>query len=1417
MARRIPLSFGQEQLWFLEQLRPGTPTYNIAVLYRLRGQLDRGWLNRALTRVVDRHDVLRASFGAQDGTPFQTIAAPGPVTLAFDDLTGLPVDERDPAALREAALEAAEPFDLRIGPLFRFRLIRIDAEHHLLSIVIHHIVSDGWSFGLFNAELSQAYEQLSRGEEFGTAASTSQYEDFVSAQRAAVRDNRYESQLTYWENQLRGLPVLDLTADRPRPALAGHQGSECLVEFPGELREGLHTLARAHGVSPFMVLVSVFGLVLSRYTGAEDIPIGTTMLGRVEPMFERLIGMFVNMVVLRLDLSKDPTFGELLDRVREVTLASYDNQGVPFEKVVNRLNLPRDPSRNPLFQVCVQTLDDNTGGDTLALPGITATPVEQRTDRSRFDLSVTFTDSSRGLSASMEYSTELFDAWRMEQLGRHLSRVLAAVVDDPSVRLSEVQLVTADERAELLTAGIGPHDELRAAPVHVIVAEQAAATPDAVAVMFEGGELTYGDLDRRAEVVARHLRAVGVQHEEIVGVAIDRGLDVLVAVLGVLKAGACFVMLDTDHPMNRLQTILDDGDVTVVLTRSDLVPSLPEPGRRRYIRVDLDWSVVEEVTITGELSEWATPDSLVYALYTSGSTGKPKGVPIEHRALISYLTSFVEMFGLGPGDRMLQFASLSFDLSQAEIFSALITGATLVFARRDTLLSPEALATLIRRERVTYIGAPPAMLALLEPEPYPDLRNVLVGGEACPPDLVNRWNLEGRKFVNGYGPTEATIGCTMYAAPRITWRSSPPIGRPLQHRRLYVVDRWGALAPKGIPGELLIGGDEGLARGYINRPELTGERFVKDPFWPEGRVYHSGDLVRWTSDWQVDFLGRVDNQVKLRGLRIELEEIETVLATHPGVEHAAVALREDAAGQKALCGYFVASAAGAPSLTELRSYLGEHLPSYMVPSAWTVLDALPLSTAGKINRAALPAPTSFVDAEREVIAPETVAERHVAAAFAEVLDVPTDRISVNDDFFELGGNSLQAMRVISRINRAFALDLGVRALYGAPRLRDIAERIADTATVAPADPDDPGLTGTPMTTVEQISAIFAEVLGDSVATGSVSNNSNLFDLGGDESSARAVLGLIADRTGIVLTEHSFYRVATLANAVEAERTALQARDAAATAAKALLVPLNTVAGDEPALFCVPGASGSAYQYVGLARELGRDRQIIGLEAPSPEQHWTPLDTVPALAAAFVAAIRTRQPHGPYHLLGWSTGGLVAYEIACQLEARGERVAYLAALDTQLPTGSDVPTTQELLERFVNDLADAARQPAPDLATVLAEPNAQRRSDLLFDLLSGTVLPTEIERHRLRHQLAVFLASGLAAHTYRPTNGFTGRLTVIRTADALTVAEDWAAVTGGDVAELIVPGGHHSMWEPKHLGDLASTVRDSITVEARPEG
>jgi amino acid adenylation domain-containing protein len=1037
---RLPLSFAQEQLWFLDQLSPSLATYNLASVFRLRGPLDVPALRRGLTLLLERHEVLRTSFGAEDGSPFQVIAPLADAELAVTDLTGLDPAERERELAEVLRVEGGTAYDLQAGPLHRFRLVRLAPDEHVLSLGFHHSVSDGWSAGVLNAELATAYRAFLAGRE-PALEPAGRYADFVEEQREQLSGAALEEELAYWDEQLAQLPTLELPADRRRPAAPSQQGDWLSVEVPPDLLTGVRALAQARGASLFMVLAAALNVVLSRYTGQEDIPVGVPMLGRTAPEQENVVGLFVNMVVLRTDLSGNPSFAELLDRVADAHLDMYDHQELPFEKVVERVQPSRDPSRNPLFQIGVQVLGDSNSGGSLDLPGVTAEALPLPSTRSRFDLAMTFVEFADRLRLDLEYSTDLFDRWRIEALTGHLRQVLAAVVADPSLRLDEVPLLDAEERDRLLSFGRGEDGPYSRRPVHVDLAELAAAAPDAVALVCRGVDLSYGDFDRQADRVARRLRSLGVRHGQIVAVAMDRDLDTLVVMLGVLKAGAAFTMLDPAHPAARLDYMLRDTAAPLVVVRAADAERLPAAPGRAVLLIDAEWDAIQAAPADEPLEESATGESLAYVLYTSGSTGKPKGVMGLHHGLGFFAAAYRRTFDFGPGDRLLQLPALTFDMSLGEIFTGLAAGATMVLVAPEDAQSPEALAGLMREQRVSYAGLSPAMLSVVEPGPYPDLRCIMGGAEALPAELVTKWNLPGRLFVNLYGPTEAAVACIEYPCEHIVWQSSPPIGFPELGRQMYVVDRGDRLVPVGVPGELLIGGDAaGLSPGYLNEPELTARKFVPDPFQPGSRVYRSGDLVRWRSDGALEFLGRIDNQVKLRGLRIELGEIESALLTHPQVRLSTVLLRPDPQGENRLVAYYTVLGAQAPTPAELRRHLGEQLPEYMVPTAWVVLDEFPLTPARKIDRLALPDPEQVAGTgTRDFVAPRTDTEARVAQIFAEVIGA--ERVGADDNLFELGGNSLQAMRVVSRLKKGFGVKVNIRMLYGSSTVSAVAARI----------------------------------------------------------------------------------------------------------------------------------------------------------------------------------------------------------------------------------------------------------------------------------------------------------------------------------------------------------------------------------------
>jgi nonribosomal peptide synthetase DhbF len=1039
-ATEVPLSYLQEQLWFLDQLAPGQTTYNVPSVFRLRGPLDVAALRHALAAVVARHEALRATFGARAGESYQVF---GPAEPAHE--TPLVDAAGEDEALALVTAEVRRPFALDTGPLFRSLLVRLGPEEHILAMTMHHIVSDGWSTAVLTAELSELYRAHRDGGQPDLPELAVRYGDYVAWQRRTLVGAELDAHLEYWDKRLAGLSTLELATDRPRPATLSFRSRAVATVVGADLLASLRRLSAEHGVTLFMTLMTAYHVVLARYTGQDDIVVGTTTTGRDLPELEPLIGDFVNMVVLRTDVSGDPTFAELLERVRDTVLGAWRHQQVPFEKVVDQLAPTRDPSRNPLFQVGLQLIGSATRATEPVLPALTVESIDINPEGHPFDLSVTVTESPDRLRMLAEYSVDLFDEPRVARLLGHLEQVLTAAVADPHTRLSGLTLLTAAEREQLLVTWQGPPGEPARVPVHTQVLALADARPELVAACLGDAELTYGELARRARVLARRLRGLGVGREDVVGLVLHRGFDVFVAMLAAQIAGGAYVVLDPGHPERRLGFILAEVATKAVVTSTDLVDRLPPPDGWATILIDAEWDAMEAAASAADAAgeEWvelADETTLAYVLYTSGSTGRPKGVMIEHRAMNTFMLWLGNRFNFQPGDRMLQHMALIFDFAEGEIFTAFTRGITMVLVPEEHRVNPDVIGEMLARERIKYVGGPPAILGRVPVAAYPDLTCMIAGGEAVTGEVITRWRAPGRTFINGYGPAEATVGCVSYASENRVWTGQPPIGSPMPNRLAYVLDRYDNPQPVGVPGEIVIGG-QGLARGYVRRPELTAEKFVANPFRPGEVMYRTGDLGLWTEDGQLQFLGRMDSQVKLNGLRIELEEIESALVAHPAVAEAAVAVRTDRPGNHRLVGYLVPASGQRPNPDEVRAHLLADLPPYMVPQAFVTLDALPLTGVGKVDRAALPAPEAEVAAA--FVAPRTPAEERVADIFAVVLGV--EPVGADDNFFDIGGNSLQAARVLSRVSE-LGVDIRMRDFYTGPRVSDLA-RIVDAAGV----------------------------------------------------------------------------------------------------------------------------------------------------------------------------------------------------------------------------------------------------------------------------------------------------------------------------------------------------------------------------------
>jgi amino acid adenylation domain-containing protein len=1032
----LVLSFAQQRLWFLDQLVHGRPVYNSPMALRIRGPLDRAAIESALRAVVARHETLRTRFQAERGVPYQVIDPPPErIDIPLLDLTmsGAPEPERERRARREMADLGRTVIDLSTGPLLAARLVKIADDDHMLGLCVHHIATDGWSGAILIRELAACYRAVRLETSSELAPLPVRYADYAAWERRRDSGDAVRRQLGYWRQQLSGLPALDLLTEYQRPAERTFSGQTLTCDLPEQLRADLNELARAHQGTLLTVVLAGFTALLTRYTGQDDIVVGSIFSGRSVPEIEGLIGFFANTLVLRTSTAGDPTFTELLTRTRQTVTGAHLNADVGFDRLVGELSPERDPGRNPLFQVSftLQHAAERAG----SLDGLDITSELVDVGTARFDLAVHLTEiPGSGLELWMEFSTELFDPRRMRRLPGHFARVLAQMAANPSARISEIAIMSPEEEKHALdrsTAPVRYPDAERC--LHELFTRAASAWPGKAACRFSGGELTYAELDARSSRLAHLLRAVhGVGPETVVGVLLDRGLELPASLLGILKAGGAYLPLDPLHPRERVRFTLTDAAARIVITTRHLAGLLPDD----VLALPLDDPATAAAIADQPASTPAcptTPANAAYLIYTSGSTGAPKGVIVEHRQIVNFTLAVTDMFGLGPDDRVLQFANPAFDTSAFDFYGSLTNGGTLIQAPTTTLYDPVSLATLMREEGVTVTDLPPTVLARLDPVDVPELRALFVGMEPFPVELVNRWTSAGRAFHNGYGPTEATVACIDYLCPPETLHGLPPIGTPMANYTAYVLDRSGTVVPSGVVGELYAGGT-GVARGYHGRPGLTADRFVPSPFGPPGaRLYRTGDLASRDEDGILTFRGRADHQIKINGLRTEPKEIEARLLEHPAIQQALVIADGEGAAARLLA-YLIPGGADQPETGELRRHLAERLPLFMVPARFAYLDGFPKDANGKIDRSRLPRPE--VPGAAAPVAPGTPAERKLAQIWCEVLGVP--EVSAGDDFFSLGGNSLKFAQIATHISEAFGTTVDLRSLLVYPTLRDLA-------------------------------------------------------------------------------------------------------------------------------------------------------------------------------------------------------------------------------------------------------------------------------------------------------------------------------------------------------------------------------------------
>lgn len=1066
-----PLSFAQQRLWFLEQLEPGSPAYHISAIFQLEGELDVAALTASLNEIVQRHEALRTTFTAVNGQPAQQVQKDVAITVPVEDLQGLPTEQRKAEIAKLTATETRRPFNFSQDPFLRACLLKLAPDEHHLVLTMHHIASDGWSKGVLLNELSLLYQDFLAGERLLRQAQDKpsleplpiQYADFAVWQREYLAGERLTRQLNYWKKQLAGAPPrLELPTDFPRPAVQAYKGKRMPLKVDQALVEAIQHVGQQVGATLFMTLFAAFNVLLYCYSRQEDIVVGSPIANRTRAEIEGLIGFFVNTLALRTDLSGNPTFLDLLAQVKNTTLDAYDHQDLPFEKLVEELQPERALSYNPIFQVMFVL--HNATSASAQLPGLTVTSLDADTGTSKFDLALSLFEEADGMTGYLEYNVDLFAEATMYRFWEHFKVLLTSIAANPERPIAALPLMEEGEQAQVIldwneTTAVYPQ-----IPVHQQFEQQAAQTPEAIAAEFPDKSVTYAELNRRANQLAHVLQKEGVAPDVKVALSVERSLEMLVGLLSILKAGGTYVPLDPTYPQERLAYMLSNSEAKVLLTQTNLLPAMPDHGAK-VICLDRDWDSLAQESGENPTSD-VTLDDLIYIIYTSGSTGKPKGVALRQRAIANLLAWQLQNTSCGVGDKTLQFTTLSFDVSCQEIFATLCSGGTLVMIDEEVRRDPEQVAQLVAEKQVNRIFLPFVALQQLaealaaQPDLNLQLKEMVTAGEqlqTTPPIVALFERLPHCRLANHYGPSETHVA-TAYDLPADpkTWDALPPIGKPIANTQIYLVDPFMQPVPIGVPGELLIGGDN-VARGYLNRPGLTAEKFVQ--LWVVGNrlsvngnpslntdhgspntVYRTGDLARFRADGNIEYLGRIDQQVKIRGFRIEPGEIEAVLSEHEAVRETAVLARADSSGNKRLVAYVVTQPGQTADALTLRAFLKDRLPEYMVPALVMLLEEMPLTPSGKINRRALPEPDESARAVAQAfVAPRTAVESIVAKVWSEILGVA--RVGIHDNFFDLGGHSLLATQVISRLKSSFKNNLPLRTLFESPTVAELAAEI----------------------------------------------------------------------------------------------------------------------------------------------------------------------------------------------------------------------------------------------------------------------------------------------------------------------------------------------------------------------------------------
>jgi amino acid adenylation domain-containing protein len=1042
----FPASFGQQRLWFLDQVVPGTTAYNLARAFRLTGSLDQIALTRALQSVISRHESLRTVFISLDDEVEQVVLATLKFDLPVSDISELPAVRREQTALSMAGEEASKPFDLSKGPLLRAKLIRLGSADHILVLVVHHIIVDGWSMNLLFHEMGELYAGFVADRQPQLPKLNIQYSDYSRWQRASLTSDFLESELEYWKNKLRGSEtVLQLPTDHPHPAVNSGRGKSIHFELSHETNKSLKALAQSETATLFMALLTIFQVLLGRYTLQENILVGSPSAGRNEVELENLIGFFVNTLVLRADLDSDSSFRQLLRQVRATSLEALAHQNMPFEKLVEALEHDRNLNRNPLFQVMFVL--HNTPNLKVELPGLLMEEIEFESGITKFDLSLEIIDLGN-LHCTFEYNSDLYEEGTIRRMAGHFAKLVETIVAAPDERLSKFSLLTAAEVQQITEWNNTSSEYSRELCIHTVFEQQVTSAPDKIAVIDQKNRLSYRELNDLANHLARRLIGRGVRPGALVGVSLDRSVEMVIALIGILKTGAAYVPLDPAYPEQRLEFMVDDSQVNVVVTTPEFV-DLWQKHKVEMFAFDVD-SLSAEAEDTSNLSLPPSAESRMYVIYTSGSTGRPKGVEGTHRASMNRFSWMWKAYPFLDGETCCQKTFLGFVDSIWEILGPLLRGVPLVILPDEAIIDPERLVQLLSQYEVTRIVLVPSLLRVIL-EGVEDIQNRLpklqlwtCSGEVLLTDLANRFSqaLPRATLLNVYGSSEVAADVTWHEITKDDRNGPVPIGKPITNSQMFILDRHLNQVPVGVPGEIHVGGDC-VALGYLRKPGLTSERFIDHDYEPGSsvRLFKTGDLGRYLANGEIEYLGRTDNQVKIRGIRVELGEIEVVLASQPMVR-GAVAVLADRFGQQRLTAYLEVRSGFQPDVDELRRFMRSRLPEYMVPSDYFIVDAFPLLPSGKVDRKTLSIQTSAQPiGDRGFVAPQTPTQERLAAIWRTLLKV--EKVGITDNFFELGGHSLMVMQVVARIRRELEVEVPIRILFEDPTIRGLAKEVEE--------------------------------------------------------------------------------------------------------------------------------------------------------------------------------------------------------------------------------------------------------------------------------------------------------------------------------------------------------------------------------------